>query len=229
MSYRIWLPWYNKILNDFSYSRARDEFAARVLAELLKFKLKMSINELRRLIRDKNVYVFGAGDNLTLSINKIHKRKNDIFISADSATSLLIKENKIPDIIVTDLDGNIKDLLCANRKGSVAVIHAHGDNIEALRKWVPKFRGKVIGTTQAEPFNNIYNFGGFTDGDRAVFLAEHFKARKISLVGFDFKKVGKLSKNKNRALKLKKLKWAERLITALCYSKSSPEILYYPY
>ncbi|MDI6708782.1 MAG: DUF115 domain-containing protein [Candidatus Thermoplasmatota archaeon] len=230
MNYSAWLPWYNKILNDFGYSKAKDEFAARVLAKLLSPKLKVTIKELEKLIRDKNVYVFGAANSLKLGINKTHRSEKDVFISADSATSLLINDNKIPDIIVTDLDGNIKDLLRANEKGSIAIIHAHGDNIEILKKYVGKFKGKVIGTTQASPFDGIYNFGGFTDGDRAVFLAEHFKAKKIFLVGFDFKKVGELCKGKKRRLKLKKLKWAEKLITALrSRCKSNLEILCYLY
>ena len=36
-----------------------------------------------------------------------------------------------------------------------------------------------IGTTQTTPFNKIQNFGGFTDGDRGVFLASHFEAKKL--------------------------------------------------
>ena len=41
----------------------------------------------------------------------------------------------------------------------------------------------------------VYNFGGFTDGDRAVFLAEELGAKKIFLIGFDFGEiVGKWSK-----------------------------------
>ena len=45
-----------------------------------------------------------------------------------------------------------------------------------------------IGTTQTNPFNKIQNFGGFTDGDRGVFLASHFDAKKIILFGMDFGK-----------------------------------------
>jgi Uncharacterized Rossmann fold enzyme len=36
-----------------------------------------------------------------------------------------------------------------------------------------------IGTTQTNPFNKVQNFGGFTDGDRGVFLASYFKAKKL--------------------------------------------------
>ena len=72
-----------------------------------------------------------------------------------------------------------------------------------------------IGTTQTTPFNKIQNFGGFTDGDRGVFLASHFEAKKIILFGMDFgKQIGKFSNTKksDRDTKLKKLKIGEELL-----------------
>ncbi len=60
----------------------------------------------------------------------------------------------------------------------------------------------------------LYNFGGFTDGDRAVFLAHHFGSRSIQLLGFDFENVGE-KPNCDEKTKLKKLGWAKRLITSL--------------
>ena len=65
-----------------------------------------------------------------------------------------------------------------------------------------------IGTTQTNPFNKIQNFGGFTDGDRAVFLASYFGAKKVILFGMDFgKKIGRQSRTESsdRKIKLKKL------------------------
>ena len=35
----------------------------------------------------------------------------------------------------------------------------------------------------------VHNFGGFTDGDRAVFLAVQLGAKKLILAGMDFGKV----------------------------------------
>jgi uncharacterized Rossmann fold enzyme len=72
-----------------------------------------------------------------------------------------------------------------------------------------------IGTTQTEPFNKIQNFGGFTDGDRGVFLASYFDAKKIILFGMDFgTRIGKFSNTKksDRKIKLKKLKIAKDLL-----------------
>ena len=56
------------------------------------------------------------------------------------------------------------------------VVHAHGDNIEKIHL-VKNFKN-CIGTTQTKSFGKLHNFGGFTDGDRCVFLANHFKAKK---------------------------------------------------
>ena len=66
----------------------------------------------------------------------------------------------------------------------------------------------MIGSTQTKSFGQIKNFGGFTDGDRCIFLAEYFNASKIVLIGMDFgQEIGKYSKHKiiNRKIKLKKL------------------------
>ena len=72
-----------------------------------------------------------------------------------------------------------------------------------------KFQNK-IGTTQTDKFGKLENFGGFTDGDRCVFLAETFKPKKIILFGMDFgNKIGKYSKKKviDKKTKLKKLEY----------------------
>ena len=70
-----------------------------------------------------------------------------------------------------------------------------------------------IGTTQTNPFNKIQNFGGFTDGDRGVFLASYFNAKKIILFGMDFgNQIGKFSNTKksDRRNKVKKVRNRKR-------------------
>ncbi|MBW6471049.1 MAG: DUF115 domain-containing protein [Methanosarcinaceae archaeon] len=114
----------------------------------------------------------------------------------------------VSDVIVTDLDGDVKKEIVANKKGALAVVHAHGDNIDKIKKYVPRLRG-VIGSTQANPLENVYNFGGFTDGDRCVYLAKEFGAVSITLVGFDFDDVNVSD------MKKKKLGWAKLLIDAI--------------
>jgi len=93
--------------------------------------------------------------------------------------------------------------LQADKMGSIMVVHAHGDNVNLLRNLVPKMKN-CIGTTQVKPLHNVYNFGGFTDGDRAVFLANEFKAKTIVLIGMDFgDKIGRYSKANVKDAKLK--------------------------
>ena len=122
----------------------------------------------------------------------------------------------------TDLDGNSK-FLKAEKNGAILVVHAHGDNTDILKKLVPKFR-KLIGSTQVAPVENVHNFGGFTDGDRSVFLAEEFGAKKIVLVGMDFgNSIGKYSKEKVKDPELKKQKMqaGKRLLEMLARQSRS--------
>ena len=217
MIYKNWEQIYKKILKDFNLKESEDKKSAELLETLISNKSIFPLKNLSQLIKDKQVFVFGAGSSLENSIIKNKKNFNPfIKISADGATSALIKHAIIPDIIVTDLDGNVKDQIKSNNQGSIIIIHAHSDNKDKITKYLPKIKGKIIGTTQTDPskFKNLHNFGGFTDGDRAVFIANHFKAKKINLIGFDFNgKIGKysFSENKNKELKLKKLKWCKKL------------------
>jgi len=131
--------------------------------------------------------------------------KKSIKIAADSSVKPLVDNGIVPDIVITDLDGDWNSLEKIATK-SIFVVHAHGDNINKL-KFSKKFK-KCIGTTQSKPFSKIQNFGGFTDGDRGVFLANHFGAKKIILFGMDFgERIGKYSNTKKseRGIKLMKL------------------------
>jgi len=86
------------------------------------------------------------------------------------------------------------------------VIHGHGDNIPVLERLVPRIENP-IGTTQVQPRPNVYNFGGFTDGDRAVFLATAMEARLVILAGMDFgPAIGRYSKAKPRSIHVKREK-----------------------
>ncbi|MDL2246647.1 DUF115 domain-containing protein, partial [Methanobrevibacter sp. OttesenSCG-928-K11] len=135
----------------------------------------------------------------------------------------LLEENIIPDIIATDLDGKMEDLLKSNEKGSLMVIHAHGNNSDEIIKYTKQFNN-ILGTTQSKPFGNLYNFGGFTDGDRAIFLSVALNAQKIILAGMDFGKIvtkysrPNLSNDTEIAddIKQKKLDYAEKLTNWIC-------------
>jgi len=204
MEWKEWKHWYDQIVVNMGLDPERDEQAAKLLRTLEAHR-RGDIRDLERLIRGKEVIIFGPAPFSDMSFG------NAVKISAGSTTDQLVEMEIWPDIIVTDLDGNVPAQVEANQKGAVAVIHAHGDNMDAIREWVPRFSPPIIGTTQVEPFEDIYNFGGFTDGDRAVFMAIHFGASRIILKGFDFDNpTGKPIVD--MALKMKKLGYARQLI-----------------
>jgi len=96
----------------------------------------------------------------------------------------------------------------------VTMIHAHGDNADAIMKYAKSFTGKVVLTTQSKPDNLLRNYGGFTDGDRAYCMAKHFGVDDIELIGFDFQHPS-YKDGSDLTVKAKKLKWAERIISSL--------------
>ncbi|MGB0723827.1 MAG: 6-hydroxymethylpterin diphosphokinase MptE-like protein [Nitrosopumilus sp.] len=206
-----WKRRYQSILKELSYSEKKDKESAVILDSILK---KNSNNQkITKLIQGKTVFVIGSGPSLSFAIPKLKKFKKSIKIAADSSLKPLLENGIVPDIIVTDLDGDEDAIKKLSKKKSIFVIHAHGDNIKKLQ--MVKEIKNCIGTTQTTPFNKIQNFGGFTDGDRGVFLANHFEAKKIILFGMDFgKQIGKFSNTKksDRDTKLKKLKIGEELL-----------------
>ena len=206
-----WEKRYFSILKELNYTEKKDKESAAILDSILK--KTDTIEKIREIIQGKTVFVIGSGPSLSSAIPKLKKLKKSIKIAADSSLKPLIDNGIIPDIIVTDLDGNEDTIKKISKTKSIFVIHAHGDNIEKLQM-VKKMKN-CIGTTQTNPFNKIQNFGGFTDGDRGVFLASHFDAKKIILFGMDFgNQIGKFSNTKrsDREIKLKKLEIGKDLL-----------------
>ncbi len=203
MKFEEWEPIYQEILDDFGFDRGRDEEAAILLSKIIGDR-SINIQLLSDLIYRKQVTICGNAPLLDeeLSSTDISGR---VIIAADGATSILLKNYIVPDIVVTDLDGCMEDIISVDQQCAIIVVHAHGDNIPAIKQYVPSLKN-VIGSTQSKPIKNVHNFGGFTDGDRCVFLAKEFNADSIELIGFDFKDPY-VSEVKRR-----KLQWAERLI-----------------
>jgi uncharacterized Rossmann fold enzyme len=216
MRFEAWELVYIEILQDFGFSRQRDEEAGRLLSDLLSTRPHGSLAEASRLVRRRSVVVCGNASNLATELEGLLRSPKDhAFIAADGATSVLLAAGIVPEIIVTDLDGKMEDIIKANRMGSIVVVHAHGDNLDHLLEYVPQLIN-IIGTTQSRPPRGLYNFGGFTDGDRCIFLAKHLGVAEIELRGFDF------GDESVTPRKRKKLAWAKRLVEmALSLEKSS--------
>ena len=206
-----WEYKYEEILHEFGFSRKDDLHAAKFLNSLLK--TKAPLEKLERKIRGRTVFVIGAGPSLSVSIPWIKKFKEVTKIVADGATKALIENSIRPDIVVTDLDGNLEYLKKASQKNAVMVVHSHGDNIGVLP--IALLFRDCIGTTESRPFDKMRNFGGFTDGDRCVFLAKYFEAKRIILFGMDFgNRIGVYSKEGryNKKVKIAKLAKARELL-----------------
>lgn len=209
MQLSTWEPIYQQILDDFGFSRRRDEEAGQLLSDLLK-GYSSQISAAREIVSGRRTIVCGNAPILSRELAKRVERgemlsKDAAILAADGATEVLMKNGIVPDIVVTDLDGPFAAILAANQKGAILAVHAHGDNLDALSRYVPQLE-RIIGTVQCSPPPGLYNFGGFTDGDRSVFLARELGASEIDLLGFDF------DDNSVTPRKKKKLAWAKRLI-----------------
>lgn len=186
-----WLREYELIKNLLpTLNFNHDQYATDLLSSIISMlENKIDLNELISFMQGKDHgVVVGCGGQLREEIRILKKSsilQRSLIIASDGAVRALIEEDIYPDIVVTDLDGDIDSLLYASRRGSITVIHAHGDNIDKIIKFTNLFVGPVIGSTQVEPRPYVYNFGGFTDGDRGAYILYHAGYREIILVGFD--------------------------------------------
>lgn len=215
-----WNSKYKQIVREFGYSK-KDDYNSAILLDST-IKKRFSLTRMKKMICGKTVFVIGAGPSLQSSIDTLKRHKNTVMICADGAVTLLIQNGIRPKIIVTDLDGDLELLKKIKKTNTVFVVHAHGDNIEKL-DFARNFKN-CIGTTQTKQVGKVCNFGGFTDGDRCVFLASHFGAKKIVLFGMDFgTRIGKYSKTNNidKKTKRKKLKYGKMLLEWLATKSKS--------
>lgn len=196
-----WLPIYHQIVDDFGFSPQEDDKAARLMHELGKDKL-LHVSVLRRKIADRSVAVIGYA--VHKEELEIVKAREDVEVVITAGKALIkvreIDHQFMPDIHVTDME---EQELLDIKDDCLLVLHAHGDNMERIESIIPEI-SSFIGTTQNRPFDRIYNFGGFTDGDRAALLAQEMGASRINLYGFDF--------GRAHGIKARKLMWADKIL-----------------
>lgn len=205
MRFADWEPHYIAILEYFGFEREADEAAARLLAELAGGRDDVGL--LEALIRDRTVTVCGNAPSLPEELDRIE----GTVLAADAAAGVLADHGIRPDAVFTDLDGATDLFVDLSGQGTVMVVHAHGDNLPLLRHWVPRITGPLVATTQAAPLAHVHNFGGFTDGDRAVFAADELGAARIRIIGFD------LADRNVDPVKRGKLYWAGELLRLIGY------------
>jgi uncharacterized Rossmann fold enzyme len=206
MDFDTWEPVYEAILADFGFPRAADERARDLLADLLDPGTVAPAD----LDLGGTVAVAGAGPTLVpdpgdAALDRV--RAADRVVAASDAATALRDVGVDIDCMVTDLDetGSVAGTL--TREGTPVAVHAHGDNEPALCDRVPTLdHAAVLPTTQAAPAGPVANPGGFTDGDRAAFLADACGADSLAFVGWAF------DNPTVDELKRQKLDWAERLL-----------------
>lgn len=201
MRYETWEPVYRRVLADFGFDAASDERARNVLAELCE------PFDHRRLAGLAGATVAVCGDAATLREELGVVRRADAVVAASVAADTLREARIDVDLMVTDLDKNPDTARYLSQEGVVVATHAHGDNLDLVRQRVPGFDGDyVLPTVQCAPAGPTENFGGFTDGDRAAFVADAFGAADLVFPGWDFDDpdIG--------SMKRQKLVWAERLL-----------------
>ncbi|KTG08355.1 hypothetical protein AUR64_19170 [Haloprofundus marisrubri] len=201
MNFETWDPVYERILADFGFDRSGDERARDELAALAN-----PFDESRlRVVDGASVAVVGAAPSLA---EEVDRAADADYVFAASTAADVLRENGISvDLMVTDLDKNPGTARELTRQGVPVAAHAHGDNRPAISEWIPQFDAEhVLATTQAAPAGPVVDYGGFTDGDRAAFLADEFGAGELTFVGWEF------DDPTVDEMKAKKLAWAARLL-----------------
>lgn len=214
MEWKDWKPKYEKIVDKLNLDEESDRLAGHILKRIIS---NFDPSGLEEIIEGEECIIFGAGPSLERDLNTLERKGwlEKVLISADGATSAVLNY-RTPDVIVTDLDGFIGDQLKAWEDGAWMVVHAHGDNIEKIREIVPKLDKHVLGSIQVDKPAELDNFGGFTDGDRAAFLANHFNASRIYLAGMDLgTEIGEFTGKTDVEEKIEKLNICKELLSWL--------------
>ncbi|EMA63844.1 6-hydroxymethylpterin diphosphokinase MptE-like protein [Halorubrum lipolyticum] len=201
MNFETFEPVYEAILADFGFDRAADERARDAAADIA------TAFPLDRLggWRGETVAIAGAAPCLSEEVETA--RDADVVVAASTAADALRDRGVAVDCMVTDLDKNPETAAELTREGVPVAAHAHGDNVHAVREWLPRFADDAtLATTQAAPVGPVRNLGGFTDGDRAAFLADHVGAGRLVFPGWDF------DDPDVNPMKARKLDWAARLL-----------------
>lgn len=225
MEWIDWQPIYQDIVDRLNLDSKMDKQATQLLTEFLKdINPSPLLNLLDQKIRNRTVVICGAGPSLEQHVQSLKGRSDYqdlVFVAADGAVSLLLEQDCACDIIVTDLDGDSNHIRQAKQNGALVIVHGHGDNMDKIRDIVPTL-GFVLGSTQVEPTERTFLWGGFTDGDRACHVVTNYSPKRIILAGMDFGRVvGKWSKPSHEThfpapqMKLLKLEIAHELITTL--------------
>lgn len=201
MPFVEWDPVYRRICRDFGFDRAADERARDAVARWMRGTDRPALS----LLSGASVAIVAPGPHLLRDLPPVYEA--DAVVGVSAAVDHLERVGIEVDVMVTDLDSNPETAVRLSHEGVPVVVHAHGDNVDLIERVLPRVdREWVIATTQAAPVSTVANFGGFTDGDRAAYLADAHGARALRFPGWLFDDPS-VTPTKRR-----KLVWAERLL-----------------
>ena len=232
----------DKVREDFGWSVADDRRSLELLLEKIELKgvenwkksnREKTLSELIELAantKSKGITVVGAAAKSAEIVP--HILEDRMLVFADGSIGILEelssinKKRSLESIlfISSDCDG-IPEILSSNISKTTFLLHAHGDNIELcnqfLEYWSSDFNSDipniVITHQLPEILSHCINPGGFTDGDRAIctLISMGIDKSSISLVGFSSDFIGKWSGITNGSIKLRKLKWMDKILKHL--------------
>jgi uncharacterized Rossmann fold enzyme len=214
MDYDDWAPVYDAIRADFGFDRAADERARDVFDALLEDALPEADLS---ILDGATVAVVAPGPSLHAELADVATDDcADALTTADrvlavSDAAVALRQHGVSvDAQVTDLDGAPLVTRQLGNDGVPVAVHAHGDNVPALRRHVPCLdHDRVYPTAQVEPAGRVQAPGGFTDGDRAAVIADRCGASELRFVGWD------LEDRSVGPIKRRKLRWAARILAWL--------------
>lgn len=202
MRYSEWEPAYDAIRAAFGFDRDADRAARDLLAELTT---PFDEGRLEELLAGNHVAIAGGATGVAADLATIEDV--DTVVAASVSAGALRAAGRAVDLMVTDLDKTPAVVRTLAAEGTPVAVHAHGDNVALVREQVPRLPDlAVLPTTQVAPSGPVRNYGGFTDGDRAAFIADHFDADRLSFPGWD------LDDPSVGPVKQQKLEWAARLL-----------------
>jgi len=223
VEYAEWAPYYARIQREFGFSWPKERAAADRLLRLLPPNARIDpLARIGRRLAGRDAVIVGLGPRAGAPpVWRLPPATPPpSIVAADGAAARCLAADLVPDVIVTDLDGPVPSEISANARGSLVLIHAHGDNVPALEEWVPQFGHELAGSWAGPPTTELVNVGGFTDGDRAAFLAHHAGARRLLLWGFNFEETDERDPE-IAARKLAKLRWTATLLGLLARPPTS--------
>lgn len=230
MEYSEWAPYYERIRAQFGFDFRWEERAAETLECMLPPAARSDpLGRIRARLSGREAIVVGLAPHAGPPPlwRRPSSERPPVLVAADGAASACLAAGLVPGVVVTDLDGPVPSEITANRRGSLVVVHGHGDNVRALEEWVPQFPGELAGSWAGPPRDALIDVGGFTDGDRAAYLAEALGASRILLWGFDFERVDETDAAA-RTRKLAKLAWARELLGLLAARGGVPLLTWRP-